>query len=926
MDLNGCGFSDPQAQMSAALAKRSIREFQDALEMGAQPNLQDERHTSIYEKALSTAGCAEFVEACLAYGCNVNHINQKHNKAAISYAADSRDPANLAVLLRRPGVQVDRKYAQLTPLNSLAKNLTAENADQVRACMQLLLDYGASPNVVDQGERTPLHHVLSNNKIRAAKQELVLLFLAHPHLDIDSYRNGQVRQLLQQQYPELQLPPQREAGAAGEIDDERLLRQLRDGDESQFEQLLAEHQLNISDKDNLRNANQERYLPLLFESIKRGKHRALEAILNTGININSKAQGEVTTPLELAIIWGNWRALEKLLQHPELKLAPRSSLLNAVISRLEQPLDDFCDHQRCFELLLASDRVDINEVDASGQVPLYYAVKYRNEKAVRTLLHHGAYIGTRSTFDELAIQDMSPELLEEHFDSCITTNAQKAGAQNFEIVINYMNLIRQQPAPAQSGKLRASQLEDEMTPIAYIAKSKELRHLLQHPLISSFLFLKWHRLSVIFYVNFLLYTLFTASIITHTLLKFHESEHTALTALFGLFSWLGIAYLIIREIIQLLMAPLLYFWSLTNLMELVLIVLSILTCIESSYDKETQRVLAVFTILLVALEFCLLVGSLPVLSISTHMLMLRAVSSSFSKCFALYSIFVLTFSLCFYILFGKPQDQPDQPASEPSAAVNKEEDGHFNTFSVPIEALIKTIVMLTGEFDAGDIKFDSIYTYFIFLLFVFFMTIVLFNLLNGLAVSDTQAIKAQAELNGAICRTNTLTRYEQVLTGRNGRTGFIVNIEPVRSICQRLMNIYPNYLCVRQISVLPNDGNKVLIPITDAYELKELSNAHGNGKSRASFQPLATNAEQQKKLLDPPLKLLPCSCSALTGRCSKIDNRTVKLALAVIDQKSSVEQRRQREQINERRLQHMEQKLEHILQLLQNRDLPDTGA
>ncbi|XP_064547054.1 transient receptor potential cation channel protein painless [Drosophila montana] len=924
MDLNGCGFSDPQAQLSAALAKRNIREFQDALEMGAQPNLQDERNMSIYEKALSTAGCAEFVEACLTHGCNVNHINQKHNKAAISYAADSRDPANLAVLLRRPGVQVDRKYAQLTPLNSLAKNLTADNADQVRACMQLLLDYGASPNVVDQGERTPLHHVLSNRNIRAAKQELVLLFLAHPQLDIDSYRNGQVRQLLQQQYPELQLPPQREPGAAGEIDGERLLRQLRDGDESQFEQLLAEHQLNISDKDNLRNANQEQYLPLLLESIKRGKQRAFEALLNTGININGKARGEATTPLELAIIWGNWRALEKLLQHPELKLAARSKLFNAVISRLEeQPLDDFCDHQRCFELLLASDRVDINEVDDSGQVALYYAVKYRNERAVRALLQHGAYIGTRSTFEELAIQEMSPELLEQHFDSCITTNAQKAGDQNFEIVINYMNLIRQRqqsptPAPAQSGKMRASQLEDEMTPIAYIAKSKELRHLLQHPLISSFLFLKWHRLSVIFYVNFLLYTLFTASIISHTLLKFHESEHTALTALFGLFTWLGIAYLIIREIIQFLMAPLLYFWSLTNLMELLLIVLSMLTCIESSYDKETQRVLAVFTILLVALEFCLLVGSLPVLSISTHMLMLRAVSSSFSKCFALYSIFVLTFSLCFYILFGKPQDQQQEQQQQPGS--EKEDDGHFNTFSVPIEALIKTIVMLTGEFDAGDIKFDSIYTYFIFLLFVFFMTIVLFNLLNGLAVSDTQAIKAQAELNGAICRTNTLMRYEQVLTGRNGRTGFIVNTEPMRSICQRLMNIYPNYLCVRQISVLPNDGNKVLIPITDAYELKELS---GNGKSRASFQPLATNAaqaEQQKKLLDPPLRLLPCSCSALTGRCSKIDNRTVKLALAVIDQKSSVEQRRQRDQINERRLHNMEQKLEHILQLLQSRE------
>ncbi|XP_033255041.1 transient receptor potential cation channel protein painless-like, partial [Drosophila miranda] len=179
--------------------------------------------------------------------------------------------------------------------------------------------------------------------------------------------------------------------------------------------------------------------------------------------------------------------------------------------------------------------------------------------------------------------------------------------------------------------------------------SQELRYLLQHPLISSFLFLKWHRLSVIFYLNFLLYSLFTASIITHTLLKFHESDHTGLTALFGLFSWIGIVYLMIREVIQLAMSPLLYFRSITNLMEVALIV-------------------------------------------------------------------------------------------------------------------IKTIVMLTGEFDAGDIKFDSVYTYLIFLLFVFFMTIVLFNLLNGLAVSDTQAIKAQAELNGAIVRTNLLTRYQQVLT------------------------------------------------------------------------------------------------------------------------------------------------------------------
>ncbi|BFG04452.1 transient receptor potential cation channel protein painless [Drosophila madeirensis] len=913
MDVKNCGFIDPQGQLSAALANRDIREFHTALDNGAQPNLQDERHTTLYEKALSTPGCAQFIEACLAHGCNVNYINQKLNKAALSYAADSRDPSNLAVLLRHGGVQVDRKYSQLTPLNSLAKNLTAENASMVGSCIQLLLEHGASPNVVDQGEFTPLHHVLKNRKIEAGtKKELIGLFLTQPQLDIDSYRNGQVRQMLKDQYPELSLPELREPGA--EIDCERLLRTLRDGDETQFEQQFAEYHQNVSgNADNQRNANQEEYLSLLEESIKRGKQRAFEAILETGININQTKLNAIS-PVELAVIWGNHRALDVLLKHPQLRLNSNAKLLNAVISRLdEQPLDDFCDHQRCLQLLLESDRVDINEADKGGQVPLSYAVKYRNIKVAQELLRHGAYIGARSAFGDLPIQEMDPKVLEEHFDSCITTNGEKPGDQGFEIVINYKNLMRRQQEFGQSDKRTSipHQLQDEMTPIAYIAESKELRHLLQHPLISSFLFLKWHRLSVIFYLNFLLYTLFTASIITHTLLKFHESEHTALTALFGLFSWIGIVYLIVREVIQFAMSPLLHFWSITNLMEVALIVLSILTCMEASYDKETQRVLAVFTILLVSLEFCLLVGSLPVLSISTHMLMLRAVSSSFIKSFALYSIFVLTFSLCFYILFGKPQ--VDTKDSTPEPAKEGEDDGHFNTFSVPIEALIKTIVMLTGEFDASDIKFDSVYTYLIFLLFVFFMTIVLFNLLNGLAVSDTQAIKAQAELNGAIVRTNLLTRYEQVLTGRDGHAGFIVGSEPFRSICQRLMNIYPNYLSLRQISVLPNDGNKVLIPMSNGFELQPL-----NGKSPTSFQQLPTSATQ-KKLLDPPLKLLPCFCSVLTGQCSQIDGRTVKLALALIDEKSSAEQRRQRDQISDRRLQIIEQKLDHLLQVLQER-------
>lgn len=63
---------------------------------------------------------------------------------------------------------------------------------------------------------------------------------------------------------------------------------------------------------------------------------------------------------------------------------------------------------------------------------------------------------------------------------------------------------------------------------------------------------------------------------------------------------------------------------------------------------------------------------------------------------------------------------------------------------IPGIAIIKTFVMLTGEFDASSLDLDrnGISYCIIFLLFVFLVTIVLFNLLNALAVDDTQVSDA----------------------------------------------------------------------------------------------------------------------------------------------------------------------------------------
>lgn len=96
-----------------------------------------------------------------------------------------------------------------------------------------------------------------------------------------------------------------------------------------------------------------------------------------------------------------------------------------------------------------------------------------------------------------------------------------------------------------------------------------------------------------------------------------------------------------------------------------------------------------------------------------------------------------------------------------------DEDDEFNKFSNIGVAIMKTVVMSTGEFDVASINFKlNEFSYFVFIVYLFIVSIVLLNLLNGLAVSDTQAIKSKAELTNFIRRSQVLYRYDGVLANK----------------------------------------------------------------------------------------------------------------------------------------------------------------
>nr|CAD7194908.1 unnamed protein product [Timema douglasi] len=154
---------------------------------------------------------------------------------------------------------------------------------------------------------------------------------------------------------------------------------------------------------------------------------------------------------------------------------------------------------------------------------------------------------------------------------------------------------------------------------------------------------------------------------------------------------------------------------------------------SSLVEGRTRQPLAAISILVSWAELVLLIGRHPLLS--TNIEMLKRVSWNFLKFLAWYSILIVAFALSFYTLFR-----------DCSGSVCQNSEDNF--FMDPGMSVFKTVVMLTGEFDASSIPFVSFpgTSHVVFMLFVFLIAIVLFNLLNGLAVSDTQAIKNDAEL------------------------------------------------------------------------------------------------------------------------------------------------------------------------------------
>merc|ERR1719391_982503 len=209
-----------------------------------------------------------------------------------------------------------------------------------------------------------------------------------------------------------------------------------------------------------------------------------------------------------------------------------------------------------------------------------------------------------------------------------------------------------------------------------------------------------------------------------------------------------------------------------------------------------------------------------------------------------YIFFIIAFGIGFYIMLHKDFKVPEGNITETDTSSSgnckkkeDEEEGLQEFFNSPFLSFVKTCTMFVGELEFSDIPIDRSgplmhLSYTFFLAFVFLIVVVLMNLLNGLAVSDTGVIQDRSEVVAFLSQLETISYAESLLLG--DPFDFLASVpalqwlpckrslsclrqlyrsRTIRRIFQRLTGaqdilLFYNYLPEKQLVLKPNSKNE----------------------------------------------------------------------------------------------------------------------
>lgn len=742
------------------------------------------------------AGDIRCVKLLVQHHARIDALNDEMaTPLHIAAAYNHKDVVDFLIEMKAPLEKRDRD--NYTPLLMAAYSGHAESLDA-------LLKKGADYEAVDKNDKTAVYLAAEEDKLDALKT-----MLAYPDVrrlvDVgDRYDNHPLHIAAQEGYLSIVkclIENGADLDCKNEEEQTPLHLAAKNGRTNVVREMVIRDHSSVNDEDE--DSNTALHLATLH-----GHTKVALILIKNGADVAAR-NSVLWTPLDCAAAKG-WLKTVKCLLDADAPIDPMDKTKTTPLHLASRY--GHADVVKC----LLDHQANVSQRDTDGNNCLDMAIDNNKPEVALVVINSNKWeeamrnetpdlaTGLRTTPMRKLIKKM-PDVAEAAFLRCMTTNHKNPEYPDYKCTFNYEFLDDTYSNWTEQGSSEGSASgsvynEDFSLNVAarpYTSDSSEMKNnhplmimvhskredLLAHPLVNALLRHKWNSFGrTFYYMNFLIYAIFLTFLTGYIVstpppfvvyqelnVSSQTSERVACNLSLSLydpandkfdqplFATIGkyvimalAAWNLLRELLQIYQAKLQYL-GFENLIEWVTYVCALLLVIDfencqknTGFRFQWQWSLGAVAIFLSWINLVLFLQKFPRFGI--YVVMFKDILNTFLQFAVVFFLFIVAFGLGFYVLL---QNQ--------------------DAFATVWESLIKTTVMMIGEFEyqdifyGNDIDFYPEITYIMFCVFMICMSIIIMNLLVGLAVDDIKAVQEQAALKRMAMQVELALDVERVV-------------------------------------------------------------------------------------------------------------------------------------------------------------------